>query len=436
MTTPEILIYHHPDPQSSLLPLLRAHLPHSVPLLRRIQHGLAYPSPTAAVLATFPATTTLPSTTEPWLAAHVDLFRGRETQIYIYSSLEREASSPPASAAGVDSDFVSTFGDRISMDKQARTRDQLLAFLAYVKANLLPEYLSSPKAAAAAADNPPSPSPSTPGTGSGTGTPVKKIPPPPPTAFLIGSMHTGLATLLTASGTDYSDRQTLPGVRIIRRDDPPYVKYLFRPEAYRLPSTGTDNDNTTSDKDKDRDEAPERRRHPLPPGYRFHDRRGRYGVQPHHHALVSSRTHIPRSSETLARMPGVAVYYDGDDKPNPNSSQTHDGLEGEEEMPIAWAFLGVDGSLATLHVEPAHRGRGIGACVSREAMRSGFRAGGIFRSRSRSRSLGEEEGEGEGEGELGHTDVLVTNRASRRVMEKLGGEIGWTDTWVVVELEG
>lgn len=402
MTTP--LIYHHPNPQTSLLLLLRSHLPHSIPVLRRIQHGLAYPTPSGTVLATFPPETP-PSPTTPWLAAYVDLFRGRETQIYIYSSLEREASSP----APKSGDFVSTFGDGC-IEKQAETRAQLLAFLAYVKANLLPAYLSSSVNASdenrpAAAD-----------TGSGVEenpfaslTP-KKVPPPPPTSFLFGTMHTALVTLLTASGTNYSDPDAVPGVRIVRRDDPPYIKYLFRPEVYRTATTTT----TTGSADAEQ-------RHTLPPGYRFHDRRGRFGILPHHHALVSSRTHIPRSSLTLSRMPGVAVYYDGDN----SNQESPNKEEKEEEMPIAWAFLGYDGSLATLHVEPEHRGRGIGMQVSREAMRSGFRAGGIFRAA---------EGGLRGEDELGYTDVLMTNRSSRRVMEKLGGEMVWTDTWAVVEL--
>ncbi|KAL1998040.1 hypothetical protein VTN02DRAFT_142 [Thermoascus thermophilus] len=401
----EIKIYQHPDPQTTLLPLLRAHLPHSIPVLRRIQHGLAYPTPSGTVLATFPPDAA-PSPTAPepstWLAAYVDLFRGRETQIYLYASLEREASSP-APRAG---DFVSTFADRSSVEKQAETRAQLLAFLAHVKATLLPAYLSS-SVHASQEDEKDHPAPG--GEGHDETSPFasltpRKVPPPPPTAFLFGSLHTGLLTLLTASRTAYSDPDALPGVKIVRRDDPPYVKYLFRPEVYRTAAADAEH------------------HHSLPPGYRFHDRRGRFGILPHHHALVSSRTHIPRSSLTLSRMPGVAVYYDGDTSHRESPDEAE--KEEEEEMPIAWAFLGYDGSLATLHVEPEHRGRGIGMQVSREAIRAGLRPGGIFRAA---------EGE-KGEDELGHTDVLMTNRSSRRVMEKLGGEMAWTDTWAVVEL--
>jgi RimJ/RimL family protein N-acetyltransferase len=40
------------------------------------------------------------------------------------------------------------------------------------------------------------------------------------------------------------------------------------------------------------------------------------------------------------------------------------------------------------------------------------------------------------EGELWvHANVLANNGASRRVLEKLGGEVGWTVKWTVVELE-
>lgn len=93
-----------------------------------------------------------------------------------------------------------------------------------------------------------------------------------------------------------------------------------------------------------------------------------------------------------------------------------------EETPIAWVFLGLDGSLATLFVEPEHRGKGIAEALSREVMRRGMAEGGIWRE------VGED-------GEVWvHANVLATNRASRRVLEKLGGEVGWTNTWTVVEL--
>ncbi|EIT81239.1 hypothetical protein AO1008_11382 [Aspergillus oryzae 100-8] len=89
-------------------------------------------------------------------------------------------------------------------------------------------------------------------------------------------------------------------------------------------------------------------------------------------------------------------------------------------MPIAWAFLGIDGSLATLHVEPEYRGQELALHVSKEAMRRGMAEGSIWRH------CGEE-----GEAWV-HANVSESNIASRRVMEKLGGDIGWTCTTTLI----
>ncbi|RHZ52140.1 hypothetical protein CDV55_101933 [Aspergillus turcosus] len=362
------------DDPRALLPLLKSHLPHSIPLLRRLQHNLAFPSKTARLLTTFPG---VEPPFEPWLAAYVDLPRGRETQMTIYSSLERvERASQSSCTCRDDNDHkdkdykdpaaISTL--HAPPETLALVRAQLLALLAYTKTTLLPGYLASLTA----------PSVDAPG----------HMPPPPPQAFLIGNLHTGLMALLNASGL-YIDPEPVAGIRFHRHNNPVYVKYLFR-GAYA---------HAHSDLDAG-----------LPPGYRFQDRQGRTGILPHHYALVRDRTYLFRSDETLSSIPGVAAYVDGPG-------------DGEEEMPIAWAFLGLDGSLATLFVEPEHRGKGIAEALSREVMRRGMAEGGIWRE------VGEE-------GELWvHANVLATNGASRRVLEKLGGEVGWTVKWTVVEVQ-
>ncbi|GFF88158.1 hypothetical protein IFM53868_05399 [Aspergillus udagawae] len=352
------------DDPRALLPLLKSQLPHSIPLLRRLQHNLAFPSETARLLTTFPG---VKPPSGAWLAAYVDLPRGRETQMTIYSSLERESVHDDKDD-NQDPAVISTL--HAPPESLALARAQLLALLSYIKTTLLPGYLASLTTPSVA----PRP-PNAPG----------QVPPPPPQAFLIGNLHTGLMALLMKSGI-YKDPEPVPGIRIHRYDNPPYVKYLFR-NVHSL---------------SDRLDAG------LPPGYRFHDQQGRTGILPHHYSLVRSRTHLPRSDETLSRIPGVAVYAD---RPG----------EGEE-IPVAWVFLGLDGSLATLFVEPEHRGKGIAEALSRDVMRSGMAEGGIWRE--------------VGEGEVWvHANVLATNGASRRVLEKLGGEVGWTNTWTVVELQ-
>ncbi|GAB1195813.1 hypothetical protein APSETT444_005078 [Aspergillus pseudonomiae] len=361
-------------------------------------HGLAYPSSTAKILTTFSGAD---APTSPWLAAYVDLFAGRETQIVIYSSLEAQATSPV-----VECQFVSILRD--SGQSLELARAQLLALLSHVKAYLLPEYLSSIQSTGS------SPIPNNLGQD-----PASKhsglIPAPPPQAFLIGNLHTGLFSLLSASG-DYTHLEPVPGLRVHRFDNPPYVKYLFRGQNSVIDS---------SDSFDSPDSAPA----PLPDGFRFPDREGRIGVQPHQYDLIRFRTNVPRSRGTLTKLPGVTIYSDRKTQLQPHLSDSSDAAESSPnraplgEMPIAWAFLGTDGSLATLHVEPEYRGQGLASHVSKEAMRQGMAEGGIWRNY----------------GEAGeawvHANVLESNIASRRVMEKLGGEIGWTCTWTVVEYD-
>ncbi|KAA8572412.1 hypothetical protein EYC84_003034 [Monilinia fructicola] len=81
---------------------------------------------------------------------------------------------------------------------------------------------------------------------------------------------------------------------------------------------------------------------------------------------------------------------------------------------VAWAFIGIDGTLATLYVVPSHRGQGLATHIAREL---------ILR-------LGRKEyGDLGFLGESGwvHSDVKEGNRGSEGVMRGLGGEKSWDD---------
>ncbi|KAJ5680612.1 hypothetical protein N7536_011751 [Penicillium majusculum] len=430
-----ICIYEHDA--GTIIPALVSELPYSTTLLRRIQHGIAYPYETAHILATFPPGST-PEPGQPWLAARVDLFAGRTTQMIIYSSLEAEHTSILPIAPVSDSTEIlnvdSTSNNSKNNDNNdannadintitksivsafpanppvlALARAQLLALLKYVKTNMLPSYLSylakSAQATSVAAETTPPVSTSsvTPNNTSPTSVPL--IPAPDPQAFLIGSLHTGLFSLLQQSGS-YTLSDPLPNIRVHRFDDPPYYKYFFRrsefsPEA----ESGRSADLPFADLS-------------LPSGYRFHDREGREGVLSKHLDLVQSRTHIPRPRTQLSKMPGMAIYLD---------STSSDA----DEMPIAWGFLGVDGALATLHVEPEHRGRGLAAPLSKAIMRRGMAVDGVFGAGSVN---SEDSQSRERVGAWAHTEVAGYNNASRRVMEKIGGQVLTTVTWTVIEL--
>ncbi|OQD83344.1 hypothetical protein PENANT_c017G08029 [Penicillium antarcticum] len=415
------------------MPILVSQLPYSTTLLRRIQHGIAYPSATAKVLATFPAGTT-PDPKKPWLAARVDLFLGRETQMQIYSSLEAETSmidavshaqinpATPESSSSSNSIVYTLSAPPPVLDL---ARAQLLALLSHVKTHFLPPYLSSlsssrdptsaapvdpdnagsdSRVASAISDN----------ANNNNGIPL--IPAPDPQAFLIGSLHTGLFALLQRSGK-YTAGDSLPNIRVHRFDNPPYHKYFFRRSEF-APTEGS---GSPADDDLFADLS-------LPPGYRFRNRRGRVGILDVHLDLVQSRTHIPRSKRQLSSMPGMALYCD-DSIDNEGESGSGDG--NDDEMPIAWGFLGVDGALATLHVEPEHRGKGLALLLSKAIMRRGMATDGIFGAgtiQSGDAVLRERVGE------WTHTEVAGYNMASRRVMEKIGGTVLTTVTWSVIEL--
>ncbi|KAJ6041599.1 Acyl-CoA N-acyltransferase [Penicillium canescens] len=412
-------IYQH---DIGILTHLAAQLPSSIALLRRIQHGIAYPSSTARILATFPPGSS-PTHSQPWLAARVDLFRSRETQIFLYSSLEAEHTSTPtifpfftdpahqatkSSGAGSAPGSINTSLVASSLtatpDHLDVTREQLLNMLLYIKTNLLPDYLASLSAMRSIG---------------AISSPVSNYAPSSldPKAFLIGSLHTGLFTLLLRSGTFAHpiidadvDLEPYPGLKVHRFDSRPYLKYLFR--QTRLNSKTSDG------------------AIPLPKGYRYCDKRGRFGVLYSQLDLIQSRTHIPRSKEQLLSIPSVVVYHDSGKEENMHgwSGSSCSPSKEKDEMPIAWAFLGLDGALATLHVEPGHRGQGLAPCLSVETMRRGMDLDGIFSAK------GENEEVQNHLREWVHADVAQYNMASRRVMEKVGGEVLSTVMWTVIEL--
>jgi hypothetical protein len=129
-------------------------------------------------------------------------------------------------------------------------------------------------------------------------------------------------------------------------------------------------------------------------------------------ALVRSRTSIPRQDRTLAMLPSLALF--------PVMK------EGKEEAgPIAWAFLGPDGSLSSLHCEPEYRGKGFAKVLARKLFREGGFGGEVKHS---------EQDEVDG-GRWAHADVAVDNLSSQGVCKGLGGEGAWNVVWIRVDLD-
>ncbi|KAI5291031.1 hypothetical protein KEM55_008443, partial [Ascosphaera atra] len=161
----------------------------------------------------------------------------------------------------------------------------------------------------------------------------------PPSAFFIGSFHTGLLSLLTGK-----EAVKFPG-------QPGNFKSLWKQEAicvkYLIPSRQSQASAI-----------------PLPADYKLGNAAGKCGVLPEHYALVNSRNHIKRPHASLCQMAtSAAIYYRGQDK---------EKQPANSEDPVAWAFLNLDGSVCSMHVEPKHRGRGLASILVRQLLKEAF----------------------------------------------------------------
>jgi ribosomal protein S18 acetylase RimI-like enzyme len=117
--------------------------------------------------------------------------------------------------------------------------------------------------------------------------------------------------------------------------------------------------------------------------------------------IVKARTDIPRSTKTLLSLKSVGVFNE------------------ENDQAVAWTFLGLDGSLTTLHTEPEYRGKGLAKAV---AVR-------IFRQYAPGLAV-DDEGNA-----WSHGDVYVGNVQSEAVCKSLGGKALSKVYWVRIDLE-
>jgi len=124
-------------------------------------------------------------------------------------------------------------------------------------------------------------------------------------------------------------------------------------------------------------------------------------VQPRHFSLVRSRTQIPRQDRTLLQLPSLAIY------PGTNDPD-----------PIAWSFLGPDGSLSSLHVESEWRGRGLARKLAARLFAEGMK---VYW------------GDGDRD-KWAHADVAVDNAASNGVCRGLAGEYKFHVCWVRINI--
>tara|TARA_R110002003_G_scaffold206_28_gene15936 strand:- start:5991 stop:6584 length:594 start_codon:yes stop_codon:yes gene_type:complete len=117
--------------------------------------------------------------------------------------------------------------------------------------------------------------------------------------------------------------------------------------------------------------------------------------------IVKARTSIPRATKTLLSLKSVGVFEDKSDRV------------------VAWTFLGLDGSLTTLHTELELRGKGIAKAVAAR----------IIREYAPGLAIGDDGNA------WSHADVYVDNVQSEKVCRSLGGIALWKDYWVRIDLE-
>ncbi|KAI0972513.1 hypothetical protein F4678DRAFT_41751 [Xylaria arbuscula] len=110
-----------------------------------------------------------------------------------------------------------------------------------------------------------------------------------------------------------------------------------------------------------------------------------------------SRTKIPRRERTMKLLPSTALYLD-------------DGT------PVAWAFLGPDSSLSSLHCEPLYRGKGIAKAVAVRVLKDHLR----------------DYGDGI---PYGWADVAPDNLQSQAVCRSLNGQVKWQISWSRLNLD-
>ncbi|KAH6650711.1 hypothetical protein F5144DRAFT_598146 [Chaetomium tenue] len=283
-----ILLEDTPTPSPSLLALLQAHLPHSITVLRHLQFARNFPgghTPSTHILYARHAEEDnnnpppITTTTAPFAVAFVDLSRAPETQLSLYSSLERAANEATTTTTTEPEPNYYTWTTRPPQDETSL--DLVLTLLRRIRA------LATTTTTTEAENPDPAPENLTP---------------------LIGSLHETVRQGLLARGVRMAKSAAVPPGRAWEFCG----KWLFRVEA--LLGGGEEEEGGGGGVVL------------LPEGAGWD--RMRWGDA----EVVQGRTSVRRLPETLLKLPSTVVRL-------------------EDGTPIAWAFMGLDGTLMTLHVE-------------------------------------------------------------------------------------
>lgn len=303
--TPSAKLTTHtsPDVPEDLERLLQAHLPYSLPVLRRLQHakhkdGMP-PNARAVVVSSGDVLGSDQLASARFTAAYVDYGGGPDTQMWLFSTLEEVEKPSDADKAEYRLQIEELVRELVKLGKE------------YGKPTVYPGGL------------------------------------------LLGSLHTAVRDVLIDLG------------RAAPRATGFYDKWLFQAKGF------PENDA------------------PLPDGMRW-DTASLDDCR-----IVVSRTDIPRVAETLFRLQNLII-------------RIGDGT------PIAWAFLGFDGSLCSLHCEEPYRRRGLAKALGAKLMRTGC---GPYATDGWTSA-----------------DVAASNAGSRGMCKSLNGEQHWEVSWMMIDI--
>ncbi|KIH87624.1 hypothetical protein SPBR_08933 [Sporothrix brasiliensis 5110] len=398
-------------PTQAQLRLLRAHLPYSLQVLRRLQvaagafdginsNGLSGSgtSEYARVLFAYDGAQVPPEAEDdavhtPFAAAFVDLSKARETATWIYASDQDQSLPAGADLYAADNDqpasWVVDRGAELvsawSPARRARSRRLVLALLRRIRA--------------IAQDVAPALAVRFPGRFGTEGTAADVV------KNVKANIHDGIRYLLQSPGNAADDPDR---TAIVLTYFDAFDKWLFRFEDVPVLSQPEDTELVTGIHE-DVADGPDGARASL-----SWDR-----VRSHDDAsLVISRTSIPRTVHTLLGVPSVALREKA-------------ATKGQDGTLQAWAFVGVDGSLWTLHTEPKYRGRGLAKTLAARLLRQYC---GVFNATVDGQSGNGIADDAKGDGWCA-ADVSAKNRQSQAVCRRLGGKRAWATSWIVVSYD-
>ncbi|KAK9245094.1 hypothetical protein V1506DRAFT_539165 [Lipomyces tetrasporus] len=116
-------------------------------------------------------------------------------------------------------------------------------------------------------------------------------------------------------------------------------------------------------------------------------------------AVVIATSYIPRQPSTLRMLP-------------------NEGLLDKTGKLVAWAYLGIEGALATLYVLPEYRGKGVANYIAGELLKK--LGNGNFKHMGY-------------QSPWVHAEIAEENKASIGVALKLGGKLAWESRYVWVD---